>query len=79
MLPLPSKWTILGFSTRTPTQKELHMCPHVTCSSAYDWYPQNVRVPKSARTVEDDISRNIGAVMTERGYPDLTDTDSDSN
>ena len=40
---------------------------------------QNVRVPKSLSTVEEDISRNIGLVKTERGYSDLTDTYSDSN
>ena len=30
-------------------------------------------------TLEEEISRNIGAVMTEGGSPDLTDTDSDSD
>ena len=29
--------------------------------------------------MEEKISRNIGAVMTEGGSPDLTDTDSDSD
>ena len=29
--------------------------------------------------MEEEISRNIGAVMTEGGYPDLTNKDSDIN
>ena len=29
--------------------------------------------------MEEEISSNIGAVMTEGGSPDLTDTESDSN
>ena len=29
--------------------------------------------------MEEDISSNIGAVMREKGYPDLTDTDSEIN
>ena len=32
MILLYSKGTILGVTTRTPTEKELRMCPHVTCS-----------------------------------------------
>ena len=79
MFPLSSKWNILGFTTITPTDKELQTCPHVTCLSAHEWYPQNVIFPKSLRFVEEDISRNIGAVMTEEGSPELTNTDSDSN
>ena len=31
MLPLFSKGTILGVTTRTPTDQDLHTCPHVTC------------------------------------------------
>ena len=79
MLPLSSKGTILGVTTRTPTDKELQTVPHATCSSAHEWDPHNVRVPKSSHTVEEEISRNIGAVMSELGSPDLTDTDNDSD
>ena len=78
-IPLSSKGTILGVTTRTPTYKELQTCPHVTCSSAHEWNPHNVCVPKSSRTVEEEISRNIGAVMMEGGSPELTNTDSDSD
>ena len=77
MLPLSSKGTNLGVSTRTPTEKELHTCPHGTCLSAHEWDPHNVRFPKISRTVEEEIRSNIGAVITKGGSPDFTDTDSD--
>ena len=51
MLPLSSKGTILGVTTRTPTYKDLQMYPHVTCSSVHEWDPQNVRPSKSLCTV----------------------------
>ena len=52
------------------------MFPHVTVFLAHEWYPQSVHVPKSLCTLEEEISRNIGAVMTEGGSPDLTKKDS---
>ena len=79
MLPLYSKGIILGVTTRTPAEKELQICPHVTCSSAHDWDPHNVILPKSSRTVEDKIERKIGAVMTEVRSTELTDTENYSN
>ena len=63
MLPLSSKGTIPGVTTRTPTDKELQTFPHVTCLSAHEWDPQNVRFPKNSRTVEEEVSSNIGAFM----------------
>ena len=77
MLPLSSKGTILGVTTRTPTDKELLTVPHDTCSSVHEWDPHNIRVPKSSHTMEEEISRNIGAVMSELGSPDLTNKYSD--
>ena len=53
ILPLSSKATILGVTTRTPPNKGLQTCPHFTCSSAHEWDPQNVRFPKSSRTDTD--------------------------
>ena len=77
MLLLSFKGTALGVTIRTPTYKELQTCPHVTCSLAHEWDPQNVCVPKILCTVEEVISRNIGVVMKEVGSTDLADTDSD--
>ena len=76
---MSSKETILGLATRTPTEKELNTCPHVTCVLAHEWDPPNVCFPKNLHSVEEDIASNIGAVMTEVRPPDLTNTDSDSD
>ena len=53
MLPLSSKGTILGVATRSPTGKELQTFPRVTCFSAHEWDPYNVRFPNSLCTVEE--------------------------
>ena len=79
MLPLYSKGTKLVVITRTPTYNDLQTCPHVTCSSAHEWDPQNFCFPKISHIVEEDIPSYIGAVMTEVVSPDLTDTDSGIN
>ena len=79
MIPLSSKGTILGVTTRTPINKELQIYLHVTCLLAHEWDPQNVRFLKSSYTLEEEISRNIGAVMKKVEYLDLTDKYSDSN
>ena len=79
MLLLSFKGTALGVTIRTPTYKELQTCPHVTCSLAHEWDPQNVCVPNNSRTVEEETSSNIGAVMTGEVSPDLTNIDSDSD
>ena len=39
MLTLSSKGTIIGVATRTPTNKELQTCPHVTCFLVHEWDP----------------------------------------
>ena len=58
------------------------ICIDVTtcsCLLAQEWNPQNVCVPKRFCTVEEEISRKIGAVMTEGGTPALVSPDSDSD
>ena len=47
--------------------------------SVHEWDTHNVCVPNRSCTVGEEILRNIGTVMTEGGYPDPTDTYSDSN
>jgi hypothetical protein len=80
-VPLACKGTILGVATRTPTEQELQTCPHVTLSSDHEWDPQNVRFPKASRTVEEEISRSIGSIMTqsEKIPEDDEDVDSQTN
>jgi hypothetical protein len=74
ILSLTSSCTILEVTTRTPTEAKLQSCPHVSLLSEYKWDPQNVRFPKTSRTVEEEVSRIVGAVRTqakEYGYNDL--------
>jgi hypothetical protein len=66
-LPLNSKESVLGVATRTPTNQELQTCPHVVLSSEHEWDPQNLWFPRASRTVEEEISRTVGAVMTQDG------------
>ena len=63
-LPLHSKGTILGVTTRTPTDQELQTCSHVVLSSEYEWDPQNICFPQASRSVEEEVARTIGAVET---------------
>ena len=79
IIPLSSKGTIIRVTKITPTDKEIHTYPHVTCLSSSEWDPQKFRFTNSSRTVDWDIARNVGAVMTEGGSPYLADTNSDIN
>jgi hypothetical protein len=76
-LPLNSKGTVLGVAPRTPTGQELQTCPHVVLLSEHKWDPQNVWFPRASRTVEEEISRTVGAVMTQDGAS-TEDSDNDA-
>ncbi len=74
-LPLKSKGTVLGVATGTPTDQELQTClPHVQLSSEHEWDPQNVRFPEASRTVEEEISRTVGAVTTQGGSTEFDES-----
>jgi hypothetical protein len=66
-LHISSKGTVLGVATRTLTDQELQTCPHVVLLSEHKWDPQNVLFPRASQTVEEEISRTVGAVMTQDG------------
>jgi hypothetical protein len=78
-LSLSSKGTVLGVATRTPMDQELQTCPCVVLLSEHKWDPQNVRFPRASQTVEEEISRTVGAVMAQDGAstkdPDNDTTD----
>jgi hypothetical protein len=81
-VPLACKGAIPGVATRTPTEQELQTCPHVAPSSDHEWDPQNVRFPKASRTVEEEISRSIGSIVTQSETTpedDAEDVDSQPN
>ncbi len=78
VLPLKSKGTVLGVTTRIPTDQELQTClPHVQLSSEHEWDPQNVRFPEASRTVEEEISRTVGEVATQGGSTEFNETHDD--
>jgi hypothetical protein len=60
-LPLTNKGTTLGASTRTATECERQTCPHVVSLSECEWNSQNVRFSKASGSVEEEVSRTIGA------------------
>jgi hypothetical protein len=64
-VPLSSKGTVLGVATRTPTDQVLQTCLHVILSSEHKWDPQNIWFLKASQTEEEELSRTIGAVMTQ--------------
>ncbi len=68
---------VLGVATRTPKDQELQTCPHVVLSSEHERVPQNVRFPRASQTVEEEISRTVGAVMTQDGAS-TEDSDNDA-
>jgi hypothetical protein len=68
--PLACTGTILSAPTRTPTENELQTCRHILLSSEHDWDPQNVRFPKASRSVEEEMTRTIGAVGGKRANID---------
>jgi len=74
-LPLTTRGTVIGVATRTPTAHELQTCPHIVLSSEHEWDPQNVRFPKASRTVEEEVSRTIGAVTAQHINWDNHDED----
>jgi hypothetical protein len=65
VLPLLSKGTLLGASTRMPPCTESQLCQHVTLLSEHKWDPQSVCFPEASRAVEEEVSRSVGAVRTQ--------------
>ena len=47
--------TILYAKTFTPSEKELHQCPHIIISLPYLWDPHNVVLYIAQRTLEEDM------------------------
>jgi hypothetical protein len=78
VLPLKCSGTILMANTRTPTDQELSTCRHIVLSSEHAWDPQKVRFPEASRTVEEEISRKVGAIASE-SYCDYDDCDDESS
>ena len=53
IIPLQSEGTTIYLSTRTPTERELHECPHVELTSKSMWNPRDVQFPDPVEMVDE--------------------------
>ena len=65
---LQMKGTIVYTNTSTPTDAELHSCPHIELTSKYPWDPHNVSSPKPSQVLSEvydhrSISANFWSVV----------------
>ena len=56
--------TAVYADTFTPSEQELHECPHIILSSPYAWDPHKVSFTKARRTLDEEIGslRYVSAV-----------------
>ena len=64
--PLQSQGTTIFLHTRTPTERELHECPHVQMTSKSPWDPHAVRFPDLPRSEEEGESQALRGVYAIR-------------
>ena len=64
-LELKMRGTTIFADTYTPSEKELHDCPHIVLSSSQEWNPHTVQFHSHARKFEDEMTQhyNISDVM----------------
>lgn len=68
-IPLASEGVILYFESRTPTEHELHNCPHIQMTSEREWIPRAVKLPGPAVSMEEHrLARNISSLETKSSY-----------
>ena len=64
IFPFASEGTTIFLSTRTPTAKELHECPHIVVTSRSPWDPHAVRFPEPTRRVEEGkLAHRVSAIQ----------------
>jgi hypothetical protein len=68
--PLQSQGTTIFLDTRTPTERELHECPHVQMTSTSPWDPHAVQFPDLPRREEEEESQALRRVYAVRRPPD---------
>ena len=64
-LELKMRGTTIFADTYTPSEKELHDCPHVIMSSPHEWNPHTVQFHSHARKFEDEMTQhyNISDIL----------------
>ena len=60
--------SVLHADTFTPSDKELHECPHIILYLPHTWDPYNVSFPKPRRTLEEEMgSLPYGSAVNSKG------------
>jgi Reverse transcriptase (RNA-dependent DNA polymerase) len=57
VIPLQAEGTTISLSTRTPTDRELHECPHITMTSKQEWDPRDLQFPEPKCRVPQGVSK----------------------
>ena len=57
VIPLQASGTTISLSTRTPTDRELQECPHVTMTSKKEWDPRELQFPAPLHRADDERSQ----------------------
>ena len=72
ILPLAAEGTTIYFSSRTPTDKELQTCRHITLTSNAEWNPRDVTFPDPSHRVEERVISQINS-LRDSDYDDFED------
>jgi hypothetical protein len=68
IFPFASEGTTIFLSTRTPTAKELHECPHIVMTSRSPWDPHAVHFPEPDHRVEEgQLAHRVSVVAVQCG------------
>lgn len=59
IIPLVADGTTIHFPTRTPTDKELQTCRHITLTSQSEWNPRDVTFPDPSHRVEERLVSQV--------------------
>ena len=61
--------TVVYAENFTPSEQELHQCPHIILSSSNTWNPQNMVFPRARRTLEEEMGtlRHVSAMNNTGG------------
>jgi hypothetical protein len=80
VIPLMSDGTVIHFSSRTPTEKELHECRHVELSSKAEWNPRDVSFPEAPDRVEEGkLMSRVSAIQVQQQQHHRSDCNCDCN
>jgi hypothetical protein len=80
VIPLTSDGTIIYFSSRTPTEKELHEYRHVEVTSQAEWNRRDISFPEApVRVEEGKLTSQVSAIRAQRKQNDEFDCNCECN